>query len=374
MTSHPLDTFQTGSFHAAIVFLLILIAIVSPASAGTETAELLSDACIAEISAGTSDNCVAAYYRTPASAFIDTEPRWWGDMDGFEGDGTGCGFKPGFVVTNIPYTDFQYDSFKYSFQSQAEVDRFLKALPSLGGMPINVIGTDYIRSNPGAGIAFSGDGSGPKVREIIITTDRQIDGDFVRYHQGEVITQSVRFDLEFLPPYAISYKVQADNKNKDKRTYSLERSETFRNYNRYEWFHRNPRMEMIRNADGTYSIATIQDETYNFGAVFLESGATGDDPILSNSGRVVVPPNTAYLRNTIFNDIHIYSPVIGMSIGLAPQGLPVPSDEVNGDQTHYPDFNRYQELGILDIRNLNVSLKGGNNIYIYPNEELDICQ
>jgi hypothetical protein len=131
---------------------------------------------------------------------------------------------------------------------------------------------------------------------------------------------------------------------------------------------------MVRNNDGTFSIITPQDTTHNFGAVFLESGVTADDPILSDSGRMVVPPNTAYLRNTIFNDLHISSPSLALSIGLAPMGLPVAPDEVVGDQTHYPDLNRYQALGMAEIRDLDVFLKGGNNIYIYTNEDLDICQ
>jgi hypothetical protein len=133
-------------------------------------------------------------------------------------------------------------------------------------------------------------------------------------------------------------------------------------------------MELVRNQDGTFSFIELSDETYNFGAVFLESGTTGDAPILSESGHVVVPPNTTYLRNTILNDIHLYCPVFGMTIGLAPMGEPVPAGLVVGDQTNYPDLDRYQELGILDIRALNISLKGGNNIYMYANEDLDVCQ
>jgi hypothetical protein len=358
---------------AFVCVMLILMATV-PSYAGT--VELLSDACISDISAGaTGDSVITAFYETPTSAYIDSEPRWWGDMDGY---GSGCTTNPGYVVTNIPYGDFQYDTFKYSFKNQAEVDRFLSDLPSvaaLAGVPINVIATDYIRSNPDMGNFFSGDGHGPRIEEIVITTDQKIDGNYVRAHNGEVITQGVRIDLEFLPPYARTYTVnQTRAGSRGEKISILERSATFRNYDRYEWLRRRPSAAMIRNEDGTISFIEIQDETYNFGAVFLESGKTGDDPILSESGRVVVPPNTTYLKNVIFNDIHVYSPVIGMTIGLAPRGGPVSPDKIVGDQTHYPDLNRYQELGILEIRDLNVTLKGGNDIYIYPNEELDVCK
>ena len=84
---------------------------------------------------------------------------------------------------------------------------------------------------------------------------------------------------------------------------------------------------------------------------------------------MVVPPHTAYLRNTIYNDLHVFSPAVGLTIGLAPPGDVDPeSGEI------YPDLDKYQELGVLDIRNLHISLKGGNDIYIYANEDLDVCR
>jgi len=332
---------------AGIVFFLAAVA----AAYGGDV-ELLSDACIADISAGNGD-VVSLYFETPTTAYID-ETSWWGDMNGV---GSGCAIDPGFVVTNIPYVDFQYDQFKYSFKDQASADKFVNDLAPLNA---NVIDTDYIKSRPNADNIFSGDNTKPRIKEIIFTTDKKIDGNFVRAHNGEVIEQDVRFDLEFLPPYLKSYTIRK-SPYKGGNT-ALERSLSLRNYDRWEWVPG----DKMRTATG------LQDKTYNFGTVFTEPGTTGDDPILSESGLVVVPPHTAYVRNRIYNDIHIHSPAFGMSIGLAPQGDPIRSDLVWGDQTHYPDFTRYQELGMLEIKNLDIFMGGGNDIYIYPNEDWDV--
>ncbi len=334
-----------------------------------DTTELLSDKCIDEITAGAAgDNGITAFFKTPSTAFIDIEPRWWGDMDGFP---TGCGGpNPGYLVTNMPYLDFQYDTFKYTFKDQAAVDKFIHDLPYLGGSPVNVIDTDYIKSNPRAKNFLSGDGRGPHIQEIIVTTDRKVDGFFVRDHNGQVITQDVRFDLHFLPPYAKTIHEYTEEEGS-----IFETSLPFRNYIRYEWSpNRKLRGEMVRNSDGTYSFVEPRGRTYTFGSVYLESGTTGEDPITCGSGRTIVPSDTVWFKTTILNDIIVHSPAVGISVGLAPQGNAVSADELSGDQTHYPDLDRYQEIGILDIRNLKISLKGGNDIYMYANEDLPyIC-
>jgi len=366
-------------FRDAERFLFILIVtcgfcMMASASVWAGEPELLSDQCIADVTAGTVNSMMTAFYETPTTAYIDAEPRWWGDMDGF---GKGCGANPGFVVTNIPYADFQYDTFKYSFKNQAAVDEFLTDLSSSGGAPVRVVDTNYIKGEPRAENAFSGDGGrATRVQEVIITTDRKIDGFFVRDHGGEVITQDVRFDLEFMPPYAMTRTIKGSSDTKQHSTPILEQSLTFRNYLQYEWRQNNKlRPDTIRNDDGTYYFVQRPDVTYNFGAVFLETGVSGDDGIYAQCGRMVVPPQKVYLKNSIFNDIHVYCPAFGMTVGLAPRGEPIPDGElVFGGDGYYPDLNRYQELGVVDIRHLNVYLKGGNDIYVYANEELNLCQ
>ncbi len=366
-----MQPFRTFTLNPSLIrqtftcFLFLLITV----SAYAGTTELLSDACIADITAGAGDTVITAFYETPTTAYIDNTPRWWGDMDGAAG--AGCGNAPGFIVTNLPYNDFQHDNFKYSFNSQAELDAFINDLATLPGSPINVLATDYIKSNPGTDHIFSNDGRPPRVQEIIITTDQKINGDFVRTHNGQVITQNVRFDLEFLPPYARSYTTETTEQTaegRDGKTGRLLPSRSFRQYNQYEWVQRNNSgVEIIRNADGTFYFTQRQPHTFNFGAIYLECTTTGDQPILSSSGYVVVPPNTTFLRNTIYNDLNVYSPALGMTIGLAPAGE---TDPETGEIS--PDLDHYQELGILDIRNLNISLKGGNDIYVYANEDLDV--
>lgn len=361
-------------FHTSGLLLFCLVLFFITPNVYSGTTELLSDACISDITAGnTSSSTIISCYETPATAFLDDQPRWWGDMNGLAGHGAACAANPGFVVTNLPYADFQYDSFKYTFKNQAAVDRFLNDLPSLPGSPVNVISTDYIKSNPNADHALSSDGTAPRIREIIITTDRKIDGSYIRAHNGQVITQDVRIDLEFLPPYARSYTTtgnQAAARPGERTVLAYASTKT---YNRYEWVQRpQPNADIERNGDGTFYWIQNGNKTYNFGTVFLESGTTGKAPILSNSGRTVVPPHTVYLKNTIFNDLHISSPAIGMTIGFAPEEKSS-SSKSNQETPSSPDLDRYQELGVLDIRNLNVYLKGGNDIFMYANEDLDVC-
>lgn len=355
----------------ALLFTFMLI-VVTSAFGGIAT-ELLSDACISDIAAGAAgDSIITAFYETPSSAYIDSQPRWWGDMDGYA---DGCAKNsPGFVVTGIPYNDFQYDSFKYSFKNQSDLDRFLKDLSSSGGAPVNVIATDYIKSNPGADHAFSDDGTAPRIHEIIITTDQKINGAFIRSYNGQVITQKVRLDMEFLPPYAKSYTIEQNASDRSGRALRLVHSPAFRNYNQYEWVQSNhTAIEVVRNADGTYYFTQSSPRTYNFGAVFLECTATDSEPLLSNTGRIIVPANKTYLKNTIFNDINVFSPAVGLTIGLAPQKKSDNDSGFSTDDAAIPDLDRYQELGMLEIKNLNIAIKGGNSFYIYANEELEVC-
>jgi hypothetical protein len=370
---HPsFFNFKESKIGPAFLFLfLILLA----ASAFGETTELLSDAVISDITAGEmGDTVVTAFYETPSTVYIDSEPRWWGDADGLGGYGTACANNPGFVVASIPYPDFQYDTFKYTFKNQADLDNFLKDINE-NGQHVNVLSTDYIKSNPGADHVFSSDGRAPRIQEIIITTDQKVNGGFVRAHNGQVITQDVRLDFEFLPPYAKSYTVNATSGDRaDRRSSSLVNNPVFRNNNRYEWVQNySPGAEIVRRQDGTFYFIESEYKTYNFGAIFLETNKTDDSPLLSASGHVIVPPDTAYLRNTIFNDIHVYSPVVGLTIGLAPHKKVATSSGTEQELTYYPDFDRYQELGLMEIRGLNITIEGGNDIYIYANEDLDVC-
>ncbi|MFP4040151.1 MAG: hypothetical protein ACLFS7_06375 [Desulfosudaceae bacterium] len=277
-------------------------------------------------------------------------PAFWGDDDGLAGTTADA---PGYVVVNFPYEHFQWKEFKYSFPDIESADAFKSSLASQTN--ISPTATTVIKSSPNADSIFDNDGTAPRVNEVIVTTNKQVGPYLVHNFQGTVIPEKVRFELTFDDETSSGY----DTKNKSDYIRKIDSA-----YGR-------PYRSMTYTTDGIGPDNNYDIQKTRYGAVLMEKGTTGAEPI-RRGGKDIVPAHQPYLINTLSADVEVYSPQLGVAIGLAPAGEPYqPRHLALEGQKNFPDLNRYQELGHLNITGLRIKVSGGVPIYLYHHTEPD---
>lgn len=341
----PRKAERNSSFISITILVMLHIAALAPAFADPV---LLSDQMIA----GITGKAIITNIESPSTADVpqlDVDPAFWGDTDGFD-----AARDPGYVLASLPYQDFQWNEYKYSFPNIRSADAFKTALANRTG--ITPTGTTIIKTDPDADAILLDDGTAPKVEEVIVTTDRQVGPYLVHEFDGTVIAEKVRFELTFDDNPCSGYeKNQTSYIKKVDGTFGLP-------YRAYSYSH-----------SGIGPENSYQIQRTRYGAVFMENGTTGASPltITTSSGTKVpiVPANTSYIVNRLSADIRVHCPQLGLSIGLAPAGEPYPQRLALAGQAHYPDMNRYKELGYLDIKDLDIHMNGCVPIYLYPNQD-----
>ncbi|MDY6905813.1 MAG: hypothetical protein SWH61_14140 [Thermodesulfobacteriota bacterium] len=309
-----------------IVGLSVLSSVVPTAHAVT----LLSDKTIAQIYGGQQ---VIIEVENGSAAFFTIDDVYWGDADGF-----GNATSPGYIDIQVPYKNFQYDAFRYQFNTKEDADAFIEALDDLTYMDIEVEDTEFFYKVPNAQDIGINDTTGREIDYVIVTTDRSVPSNIIQNHRGTVISQEIQFTISF-----------PDEEDPYRKTY-----------------------ETV-----TYDAANDEFvfDSADYGQFITEVHNTGNQPIRDSEGNIIVPTDTTYLQARTAT-LQVDSPMIAFSIALIPEGdVPIPDrfmQNPTSTPSHYPDFDAAndpgRQLGYFGISDLQVRIGGGEPIYVYESD------
>ncbi len=371
-----------------------LLLTVLTATAGMAGVTLLSDSVIEKISAGSGDT-IQAWIEEGRYGLLFPFPDDY--YYGTDCNGVPEATSPGSILFTIPsqfqsrgialnpalypsypeilyplhpetYPDGLYTDFEYRFANQADADRFQAQLEDYGFANIR---QRIIYTSSSAGTLLFNDGDAVEVAEVFVITENEISPSTVNRFNGSVVAEPAVFRLHF-PTIG-------------RQTESIRGWRWQKEYKQSGWGYQYDKPGWPMGFYQTYPTGYYNYSwTHYYGKVSeIGAGHTDEQPIREPAtGRVLVPPETAFIKATMA-PMEISSPEVALAVSLLPAtGQLQPNVPGYAPcQKLLPDFSvGYCPLGIMEIQELKVRLSGtpddgefgeiddGNGIYVYPLE------